>query len=240
MKISKVTDYAALTHHHPNQPHVFHIIYHILFDCMYLCIDLPYFVPLHKTHGIAYGRVSQMSKIGFLINQNVGYLSPLCPKVGYLQYMGWVPTLKQVTAALPSHTLVLHKNRLCMWSDSPRDRILKVCIRCIGVMLCPCHFLFWNDTPAGWGTSSAGWGISSSHHSLLGLSHDNPDRVFHWACHMIIQIHFFTGLVSRPKDSPCLWWLQSHWPSDSAGDRKICLWCKGLLLTPAIFIVCTR
>ena len=202
MKISKVTDYAALTHHHPNQTHVFHIIYHILFDCMYLCIDLPYFVPLHKTHGIAYGRVSQMSKIGFLINQNVGYLSPLCPKVGYLQYMGWVPTLKQVTAALPSHTLVLHKTvSACGFivshrpSDSPRDRILKVCIRCIGVMLCPCHFLFWNDTPAGRGTSSAGWGISSSHHSFLGLSHDNPDRVFslglshdnpdpffHWAC----------------------------------------------------------
>ena len=63
----------------------------------------------------------------------------------------------------------------------------------------------------------------------LGLAHANPDPFFHWAWHMLIQIHFslglahanpdpfFTGLVSRPKQSPCLWCLQSHRPCDSSG-----------------------
>ena len=41
-------------------------------------------------------------------------------------------------------------------------------------------------------------------HFSLGLAHANPDP-------------FFTGLVSRPKQSPCLWCLQSHRPSDSSG-----------------------
>ena len=48
--------------------------------------------------------------------------------------------------------------------------------------------MFWNDTLAITRLQAGGFFITSF---LLGLSHDNPDLVFHWACHVIIQIHFF-------------------------------------------------
>ena len=62
---------------------------------------------------------------------------------------------EQVTEALPSHTLVFHKHSLCMWltlshrpSDSPGDRIPKVCIRCMERCFPHAIFMFWNDTLA--------------------------------------------------------------------------------------------
>ena len=62
----------------------------------------------------------------------------------------------------------------------------KVCIRCMGAMLSPGHLYVLERLSCH--NSTAGWGTPSSYHSLLGLSHDNPDLVFHWDCHMIIQI----------------------------------------------------
>ena len=49
-------------------------------------------------------------------------------------------------------------------------------------------FMFWNDSLAITRLQAGDFFITSL---LLGLSLDNPDLVFHWACHMIIQIGFF-------------------------------------------------
>ena len=57
-------------------------------------------------------------------------------------------------------------------------------------------------------------------------SHAFITSFFHWACHApqttsclgkIIQIYFFTGLVIRPKQRPCLSCLQPHRPSVKQG-----------------------
>ena len=145
----------------------------------------------------------------FFIYTKVGYNVPTLHGIG--------SHLKQVTEVLPSHTLVFNKHLNtvsacgCMLShrlsDSLGDRIPKVCIHCMGGMLSTYH-LYVLERHSCY-TMSAGWGTYSSLHSLLGLSqdnpdlvfslglpHDNPDPFFHWACLMIIQILFFTGLVT--------------------------------------------
>ena len=51
--------------------------------------------------------------------------------------------------------------------------------------------MFWNDSLAITRLQAGDFFITSL---LLGLSLDNPDLVFHWACHVIIQIRFFFSL----------------------------------------------